>query len=114
MRTEVVDKIEEFLLENGLDEVYGVLREDEAKYASLTFCKARDLDGSIKVYGPRFILVQYQTRIGDLPRKDSAVFESVEDTLEFLRLAFVEYKADEAMDVPRKPSNNYGTKEVEY
>lgn len=107
MRTEIVDQIEEFLLDNGLDEVYGVLRTDEARYSGLTFCKARDLDGSIRVYGPKFILLEYRTRIGGLPAHDRAVFESVDDTLEFLRLAFVEYKADEAMDVPRRMENNY-------
>jgi hypothetical protein len=112
-RTDITDQFEEFLTDNGLDDAYGIVRTEGSKFHGLTFCKARNLDGSVRVYGPKFILVEYRTRYGDLPNHERVVFESVENAMDFIRLAFVEYKFDEAMDVPRRLSEKQVTADYE-
>jgi hypothetical protein len=61
----------------GLNDSYGVLTskvEADKSYWAVTFCKARILDGEIRVYSPRFILVKWQTAIRDMPAKGSIRF----------------------------------------
>jgi len=86
-----------FLSENDLAQVYGAI-EGTGKstagkpYRSLTFCRARVLDGSIEIYGPKFIVVSYQTAYRHLPHQDRKVFTSVEETKRFLKETFVTFR----------------------
>jgi hypothetical protein len=62
----------------GLDEVYGIdmQRAVDAKgkqYWSITFCKARTVDGVVRVYSDRFIQIKIQQR------RSSEVFRSPRD-----------------------------------
>lgn len=73
----------------GMDEVYGanIDKQTDAKgksYWSVTFCKARVLDGVIKIYSPRFIMVKWQTAFRDLPSKGQQIFKSDWDAKQFL------------------------------
>ena len=56
-------EISDTLMCLGLDEVYGISMErstDEKgrNYWSLTFCKARTVDGVVRVYSDRFIQIK--------------------------------------------------------
>jgi len=104
MRTQIVDRFQTFLNTYELNEAYGVIRTggESGKFEELTFCKARVLDGTVKVYGPKFILVKYNTAYRTLPQNDHAVFTSEADAFKFLKAAFVDLDFDTAMNVPRK------------
>ena len=111
MRTQITDRIQKFLNANKLNEVYGVIQtgDESGRFEELTFCKARVLDGTVKVYGPKFILVKYTTAYRSLPHNDSVVFTSEKDAIRFLKSAFVDLNFDAALQVPHK-----GNQTVEY
>jgi len=96
-----------FLAGHGLAHAYGVI---EGKAVSstgrscrtLTFCKTRNLDGAIRIFGENWIEISYQTRYLALPRYDRRVFGSVADATEFLRLAFVLGHYQDALAIPQR------------
>ena len=75
---------------------------ESGRYRYILFSKPAVLDGEIKVFGPKFIQVKYQTGIRDLPRGDSRVFSSERDALKFIEQAFVKFDADAALAVPAR------------
>ena len=102
-RQEVFAKISEFISNNNLDAVYsGSGLSQDKKYRYVLISRPRYLDGEIKIYGPKFIQVQYQTALRSLPHNDSRIFQSADNCLEFLRLAFVEHRFKDALGVPTK------------
>ena len=101
-REELMGRIVEFCGANGLNEVYGIIEANVGKYRSLTICKARILDGEIKIYSPKFIQVKWQTAIRALPERDSKVFTSAEHTIAFLKAAFIDHDYKAAEEVPTK------------
>jgi hypothetical protein len=103
-RSELAREIAAFVADNGLAQVYGGDSEAKGRYYSILFSKCRTLDGVIHFYGPKFILVKYQTAFRDLPRNDSRVFTSIKNALDFLRLAFVELDFEAALTIPVKES----------
>jgi hypothetical protein len=102
-RSELAGRIAAFVCDNQLCQVYGGDVEKCGRYYGIGISQCRNLDGEIRVYGPRFIQVAFECRYHNLPQRDSRVFTSEADAIEFLRLAFVEY-SDDAMDVPVKPA----------
>jgi len=64
-REELAHELADTCTFGGLDESYGVMvsKQEDPKgkeYWSVTFAKARYLDGVIKVYSPTFVLVKWQ------------------------------------------------------
>lgn len=61
-REDILDEVVEALQEADLDQVYGIdtgLSQDK-KYRYATFCRARTLDGEVRVYSERYILFRWQ------------------------------------------------------
>ena len=101
-RGDLQNRLEAFLNDNGLNEVYGVLGGGETtKLANgkmvrtLSFCKARTLDGEVMIWGPKYIVVTTN-------RTGTDIFESVDDVEAFLKLRFVDWDEDAANAVPRR------------
>ena len=82
-REEILEELVEALQEADLDQVYGIdtgLSQDK-KYRYATFCRARTLDGEVRVYGPKWIL--FRTMIGG--RKNRYICDSKELALKYIR-----------------------------
>lgn len=92
--------------DNRLNEVMGCLEgiSRDKRYRYITFSHARTLDGEVRVYGPKYIMIRWQTAYRNLPHEDTLVFDSVDNALDFLRLAFVEHDADTALAIPTRRS----------
>ena len=89
-REEAAQDLLEVCIFGGLSDGPGALKtkgEDSKgkSYWSVTFCKARELDGEIKVYSERFILITWNTAYRDLPKSGREVFKSVHDARFFMR-----------------------------
>lgn len=91
-RAEVAVRIAEAVAEMGLNEVYaGGTFEPSGpghNYYTVLFCKARILDGSVRVYGRTAITVRWQTAIRDLPRNGQVFCRSAEEAIGVLREQF--------------------------
>ena len=85
-REKILNKLVEVLQKKGLDEVYGIQTglADNKKYRYATFCRARTLDGEVKVYGSKFIQIKWQ-RSG---RWGNEVCRSLNEAKEFLEKTF--------------------------
>lgn len=88
-----IDLVEDILTELHLDEVYGLVRGDGVskagrKFKSVTFCKARILDGAVDVYSPAFMVVSWQTAIRTMPHRGSRVCKSLDELRTFLTDSF--------------------------
>lgn len=103
-RADIAQRLAEFVSANQLAQIYGGdVSQDQTKKGkpyNVGFSVARYVDGNILIYGPKFINVGYQTAYRDLPSRDQRVFTSIDDAERFLRLAFVELKFQEALDIP--------------
>jgi len=89
LREEVAQNLLDTCVCGGLDQVYGAnkSRATDAKgkaYWSVSFCRARILDGEIKVYAENFIVISWQTAIRDLPSTGKQRFHSETAAKEFL------------------------------
>lgn len=101
-RRKAVYEIADFIGRNDLTRPYGGDVNSHGKYYSVTFCKPANLDGEVRIYGPRFIYVGYQSRYQHITSRDHLVFTSVQHALDFLRYAFVEFDGEQASAVPTK------------
>lgn len=102
-REDIMLQISDFVEENRLARVYsGTGISEDKKYRYVLFSLPRNLDGEIRIYGPKFILVRYQTRYGSLPHRDNRVFTSVQDAIQFLQKAFIDFDFEEALAIPTK------------
>jgi hypothetical protein len=78
-RTDIKDELMDFAREQGLDQVYGMIDTDEGNvYRGFTICRARTLDGEVRVYGEKFILIM--TMRGGTEKCDS-----VQEAKDFLK-----------------------------
>ncbi len=70
---------------------YGVLTgiSKDNRYRTVTFGISRTLDAEIRVYGPHFILLRWETAIRKLPRHGSQKFTSITDLMKFLKETFL-------------------------
>ena len=93
-RQQVAQALGDTCICGELNDSYGVscTKETDAKnrtYWSVTFCRARTVDGVIKVYSPNFIQVKWMTAYRDLPSRGQEVFRSEAAAKEFLIKNFV-------------------------
>ena len=98
-RENIQNDIASFLDEVGLNEVYGVLTGLDSlpngrKVRTITFCRARTLDGCVTIYGPSFIKVD--------TNRDSGVFTSADDAKAWIKAKFVDFDHDAADEIPQK------------
>ena len=103
MLKDIANRLARFIVDVGQAQPYGG-EVFEAKVArphfTINFSSLHCLDGSVCLYGPQKIIIQYQTNIIGFPPEDNRRFTSEEDALKFLQLAFVELKFKEAFEVP--------------
>ena len=93
-RESVAQELYETCLFGGLNESYGASmgKRTDAKgksYWDVSFCKARTVDGTVKVYSEKFILVKWQTQFRDMPHQGQEVFKNVNAAKSFLVKSFV-------------------------
>ena len=94
-REEATNKIYDACSEFDLFQVYGgdTGYSDDKKYRFILICRSCNLDGTIRVYSPKYIMVQCKTRYKNLPFGTfTKVFKSADETIAFLKAAFVDYK----------------------
>lgn len=89
MRKEIAARIAAKIRELDLCTPYGGTpewnrRQEGRGFYCVGFSKPRNLDGTVSIWGPTFILVKYQTRYQFLAAKDRHLFTSEADVLEFL------------------------------
>ena len=102
-RQEIMNEISDFVSNNRLAGVYsGSGLSEDKRYRYILLSRPRVLDGEVRVYGEKFLLVRFTTKYNSLPRNDNRVFTSKEDMINFLQLAFVDYKFAEALAIPTK------------
>jgi hypothetical protein len=92
-REEIQNEIRDTLFCLELNEVYGIIesKQNDQKgksYRALTFCRAGSVDGEVRVYSPRFIMIKYQTTIRRLPHKSQEVFRDVSAAKRYLQECF--------------------------
>jgi hypothetical protein len=104
-RAQVAHDLAEFITQNHLNNPLGgtVTRSGDKRAYVVDFSKPANLDGSIRVYAPNFIMVNTLGRLAPNGGDDSRVFTSLELAEDFLRLAFIEYEQDKAVALPTKP-----------
>lgn len=98
-RENIQNDMAEFLESAGLDEVYGVLTgldtlDNGRKVRTVTFCRARTLDGQVIIYSANFVQVK--------TNRDTEVFTSAEDAKAWIQAKYVDFNQDAADEVPRK------------
>lgn len=103
IREDIMREIQSYVERNYLSSVYGGsgLSKDK-RYRYILISKPRVLDGEIRIYGPKFILINYQTAYRSLPHNDRRVFTSAQDMLKFIQWAFVDGEYDKALEIPTK------------
>ena len=88
----LANDMEQFLIENDLNEVYGTdvnKRTANGKtFYSVIFCKARATDGEVRIYSPNFIQVRWQTQVRRLPHQGSIIAKSVTEAKDFIKNNF--------------------------
>ena len=93
-RQNVAQNLADTCIFGGLSNSYGVqVQKSEEKgktFWGITFCKARLLDGVIRVYSPNFIMIRWQGRTtSELPSRGQEVFRSELAAKQFLIKNFV-------------------------
>jgi hypothetical protein len=99
----VADAISDFITQNHLNNPFGgtITRSGDKRYYLIDFSRPAYLDGLVRVYSPTYVMISSRGRLA--PRgDDTRIFASLDYALDFLRLAFVEFKQDQAEMVPTK------------
>ena len=97
-RSEIAGRIAEKIIEWRLTAPFGGDVEKSGRYYGVLFARPRTLDGLVRVYGPKFIMVETSGPLG-LGR---SIFESEEAAVDFIRLAFVELDREKAWNIPAR------------
>jgi len=87
-REEIQEELATFLQEAGLGEVYGVIAGNHGKYRSLTFCRARHLDGEIRIYSEKYFYVTWQSTASPFHRAN-LVFRSIDEVKQHITELFL-------------------------
>jgi hypothetical protein len=90
-RLDVADAIALKLYDYNLNDAYGVQvgqSHVKGKPYVVTFCKAAITDGTVVVYGEKFILVKWQSRRHDVAHTGQEKFTSVDDAMAFIKESF--------------------------
>lgn len=82
-RKEIQEALGALCVEWGLDEVYGVMLNEHGKYRSVSFCRARTLDGEIRVYSPKFIYIHSSRQ--SVPH----ICKSFDEAVEYMKETYV-------------------------
>lgn len=98
----IAERLAAWITQHRLDNPYGGAASKSGRSWDIGFSKPGTVDGVVKVFGPRFIQVKYQTRILDLPNRDSRVFLTERDAALFLQWAFVDREYDKALSIKTK------------
>lgn len=88
-REEIQNRFVEWFVDNELAEVYGALTGQQKQYRSVTFCKSAILNGEVRIYSPKWILVTWDTTIKSLSENGKKKFNNEEDAKEFIKHHFV-------------------------
>ena len=99
---DIAERIAAYIRQIRLDNPYGGNASKHGRSWDIGFSKPSVVDGTVRVFGPRFIQVKYKTRLRDLPPNDSRVFLSEWDAKVFLELAFVDGKYEAALALKTK------------
>jgi hypothetical protein len=101
-RAEIAERIASFIREHELERVFGgeAVRLDGDRFYHVLCSVPRTLDGIVKVYGPKFIQVQLQGQL--VHGEVSAVFESEQAAVAFLKALLVDHDDEAAFAVPQK------------
>lgn len=101
-RRAIAEKIADLISDKGLTQPFGGEvyhgNSNGRTYHGVTFAIPRLLDGEVRVYGPEFIMIRSRGP-AEMPL---VVFDSVDNALEFLDLAFAQHKGMEAMQLRRR------------
>jgi hypothetical protein len=98
----VAERMAAWVTQIRLDDPYGGSASRQGRSWDIGFSKPGHVSGVIKVFGPRFVQIKFQTQIQGLPTQESKVFLSEWDAKQFLKLAFVDQKIDQALAIPTK------------
>ena len=92
-REALADSIREKCVEFCMNDSYGanVFKDslNGKSYYAVSFCIGRILDGSVKIYSPKFILVKWITQFRDMPHTGQQKFDSAEAAITFIKANFV-------------------------
>lgn len=99
VRSDAILAIATKIRELNLASPYGGDVSQSGRFYCTLFCLPRDLDGNIYLYGTKFIVVEWRSRITTVSHVGKAVFASVQDVIEFLEAAFVKRDRDAAAAV---------------
>lgn len=101
-RSQVSQAILDFVAENDLCQVNGGYNGygPKKKYRFVLFDKTSQLDGEVRVYGPKFIQV---LSAGPLGNSEPQTFESVGDCIDYIKARWVDCDEEAAAAVPRMP-----------
>lgn len=101
-RSEIAHRFAEFICTNNLANPFGgdVDQSNDKRYYGVLFSVPRILDGFLRVYSPKYILIECQGRLCT----QNAVYESEASAMEFMKLAFVDRNMEAAYNVPTKPT----------
>ena len=99
-REETARKLADWINEHRLNNPFGgdVHRDGSGRFYSVLFAYPRYLDGLLRVYGPKFILIEARgpwARFGG-----NRVYDSIENAIAFLQAAFVDHDLEAAERVP--------------
>ena len=100
-RSELAQRLADICSRHGMNNPLGcdVNQSGDKKYYDFMFSYPATLDGYVRVYSPKYILIQAQGRLAQL----SGVYDSEENAARVLTL-IAEYRPSDAYAVPTKPA----------
>jgi hypothetical protein len=99
-RQQIAERIAKYIRKNRWTAPFGGDVNKDGNAYSILFAKPAILDGLVRIWGPKFIVIQCQGKLSH--GNWQGCYESEKDAMDFLRLAFVEYKWAEATEVPTR------------
>jgi hypothetical protein len=106
-RRQIADRFAEFIIANDIANPFGgevniheSAENKRKKHYAIPMSRPRLLDGEVRVYGPKFILVLMRGALA--LGGEERVYASEAAAMAFLRLLLVEHKTDEALAIPTK------------
>ena len=102
-RRAIAERIADFVCDNELAQIFGGDVNGSGRFYSIGLSVARYLDGEVRVYSPRFILVRLAGAM--VGGEGSGVYTSVEDALAYLQALLVDHDEEAAAAIPVKPSH---------
>jgi hypothetical protein len=101
-RRQLAQRIATFIIAHHLANPFGgeVEQSSDRRSYGILLSIPRLLDGEVRVYSPRFILIRFEGPLGN----GDWVFESEQNALDFLRLYLVEHNQEAARNISTKSS----------